>query len=395
MKKLTLIITLLSVLTITNAQTNENIMLSTDDIQKNELKVTPELEKIVIANIKNLPEKDYSYYGITNKEQLENLQLGKPIPSYWIVYEEFKKEIRFVSIWNASSISDKGLLSLQFGYTWNVPVLSDGVPFLFVSMLSVSEGDPGIFPGIKNTIEHFYNYEHKDLVIGSVSIAGVNPLSFGMDYLIIRKDNQDIFVEVYNEATGEYFKNEYSFSELIHHLKELNLREKEARERYYDKIANKTELTITPEIAEIVVTPLKNMSEIFYANHGIKNKAQLEHLELGKPVPWYRIIDEDLQFLGMWYVPVMSDDEPLLLVVIRLTDDGEYKLSSYGDAPIAEWIHNYEYKDSIIGYLDSKLHQGNRYFYIRKEHKDIFVRTTRESFKNEYSLSELINLLKK
>jgi hypothetical protein len=29
-----------------------------------------------------------------------------------------------------------------------------------------------------------------------------------MDYLIIRKENQDIFVEIYDKVTGEYFKNE-------------------------------------------------------------------------------------------------------------------------------------------------------------------------------------------
>jgi len=42
----------------------------------------------------------------------------------------------------------------------------------------------------------------------------------GMDYLYIQKDNKDIFVEVYDYATREWLKNEYSLSDII------NLRKK-------------------------------------------------------------------------------------------------------------------------------------------------------------------------
>ena len=165
----------------------------------------------------------------------------------------------------------------------------------------------------------------------------------------------------------------------------------------------KNELKMTQKITDTVVNTIYRLfidgDEKHLSNYGIKNRSQLASLQLGKPIPWYRIDNENLKFIGIWYVPVMSDGESLLLARVRLADDGEYIFLGAGAAKMAERIHNYEYKDLIIGFLDSKLHQGNSYFYIRKENEDIFVQvydySTREYFKYEYSLSELINLLKK
>jgi len=81
----------------------------------------------VITKLKNLPEGAYSYYGIKNKAQLENLHLGKPIPWYFIVNEELET----VYTYNVSRISDEEPLSLRFTNTWNVPVMSDEEPLLF------------------------------------------------------------------------------------------------------------------------------------------------------------------------------------------------------------------------------------------------------------------------
>jgi len=395
MKKLTLILTLLSVWAITNAQTDENFILSTDDVQKNELIVAPEIAETVATKLKNMSEGFYTHYDI-NKSQLENLQLGKPIPWYNIVNED----LQFVQINNVSRMADGKSLSLKFSNTWNVPVMSNEKPVLF-GLFRFSEfgGDPSIDGGIKNVIEHFQNYEHKDFIIGSVGVAG---LSFGLDYLIIRKEQKDIFVQVFDEITGEYFKNEYNFSELINHVKELELREKEKRNRYYEKVADKSELILTPEITEMLVTEAYsrhiNDSDEMLSLYGIKSRAQLENLHLGKPIPAYRIVNENLRFIGNWEVPVISGSEPLFMTTVRLEDDGQYRLVGGGGGTMAKAIRIFKHKDLITGVLGVSA-SGRDYLIIRKENKDIFVEVydleTREYLKNEYSLSELINLLKK
>lgn len=397
MKKLMLTIILLSVFVISNAQADENIILSTDDVQKNELIITPEIEETVVMWLKNLPESDYSNYGIKNKAPLENLHTGKPIPWYKIV----SNKLDFVSFWNVSHISDGETLSLRFTNTWNVPVMSDEEPLLFGLIRSSDFGGDSYIHGsnINNTIEHFHNYEYKDLVIGSV---GVNPLSSGMDYLIIRKEHKDIFVQVFDETTGEYFKNEYSFSELIDHLKVLDLREKAKQNRYYDKVADKSELKLTPEITEMLISRAYsshiNDSDEMLSNWGIKDRAQLENLHLGKPIPVYSIVNKKLTFSGRWNVPVMSGGEPLFMTLVKLEDNGQY-VDAGGSGGVAEVIHNYEHKDLIIGFLGIRSIFGYDYLIIRKEDKDIFVKwydwETHETFKTEYSLSDIINLFKK
>jgi hypothetical protein len=69
---------------ITNAQTDGNFISDSIDIQKNELKMPLELEEMVITKIKNGSIEKFYRYGIKNKEQLENLQLGKHLREYVI-----------------------------------------------------------------------------------------------------------------------------------------------------------------------------------------------------------------------------------------------------------------------------------------------------------------------
>jgi hypothetical protein len=278
----------------------------------------------------------------------------------------------------------------------------DEEPLLFV--VTALFGFIDAFDGIKNTKEHFHNYELKDSIIGSIGVES------SMDYLIIRKENQDIFVEVYDEVTGEYFKNEYRFSELINHLKELGLRkrkeEMEAQRRYLDKVANKNELNMTPEITEmldsILLSHIKNLPDDvphgILAAYGATNRSQLTNLQLGKPIPIYDVFDNEIKFIGKWKIPLTSDGVPLSLAVVSLTGDGQYTNSGGGSAGMAKLIHNYEYKDLIVGILDTG-DSEKHYLIIRKENQDIYVQTydyaTREYLKNEYSFNEVLNLLKK
>ena len=390
MKKITLIFMILGALIIANAQ-----------IEIKELTLTLEMEEKLFTDVKNLPEKQatknknlpkesYPDYDIKNWPQLENLHTGKPIPMYSIATKKFKE---FVSISNVSRISDGEPLSLRFGNIWHVPVMADGVPLLFGDIhFAHYSSDPqfiGLLPNT-NIIEHFHNYELKDSIIGFVGFK-----SFEMDYFIIRKENQDIFVQIYDEATGEYFKNEYSLRELINHLKEIVLRKEEARMRYYAQIENKSKLKITSGMKSAFISRLKDESDRDLSYLGIKNRAQLENLHLGKPIPWYVIVNENLTFEGGWSVPVMFDGKPLFLTYVKLEEDGQYRWKGSGQDAIAEAIHNYEHKNLIIGFLGTN--RGDCLI-IRRKHKNIFVqvydRATREYLKNEYSFSEVLNFLK-
>jgi len=110
-----------------HAQTVENIILDSVFLQKNELIVTPEIEEKMVTHIKNLPEEAYSDYGIKDKAQLENLQIGKPVPLYSIVNEQLEP----IRTYNVSRMADGAPLSLYFTNTWNVPVMSEDEPLLF------------------------------------------------------------------------------------------------------------------------------------------------------------------------------------------------------------------------------------------------------------------------
>jgi hypothetical protein len=350
-------------------------------IEKKELELTPEMEEMVITQIKNLPEEEYFLYGITDRSQLMNLHIGKPIPTYYLFND-----------------------TLQFRNLWLVPVMSVGDPLFLAHIMPKNDGQYKLrgfnymAGGAAPIAESIHNYKHKDLIIGSVSV----PSRREVDYLIIRKENQDIFVQMYDEITdeylkGEYFKNEFSLSELNNHLNEERM---EAQKRRYAQVANKSELILTLELTEmldsVLFSHVKNWPDWMLSYYGIKERSQLEHLHLGKPIPDYTIANENLTFIGRWRVPVMSDGEPLFLIEVQLEDNGQYRWVGSGSAAFAKIIHNYEHKDLIIGLIQS---MNNSFLIIRKDNKDIFVEVrdpaTREVLKNEYSLSEVLNLLKK
>jgi len=393
MKKITLVFTVITVLTVLTVLT----VPLTAQIEKKELTLTPEMEEMLIAKIKDLPEESYSNYGIKNKPQLENLQLGRAIARYSIQCEKLDP----LCTRNVFRLSEGDTFSVRFSNLWSIPVLCDKTPLLFgVNFFSRFGGVLDMFILDINRMEQLSNYEHKDSIIGSVRLS---PPFEGMDHLIIRKENQDIFVQIYDEVTGEYFKNEYRLNELISHIKELALREKEARMRYYEKVADKIELILTPEITEMLINGAYlryiDASDKDLSNWGIKDRSKLEHLELGKPIPRYRIEDQILIFEGSWEVPVMGDGEPLYFATVDLKENDQYRWACDGGGEMAEMIHNYKYKDLIIGFLWTKLYPVMNYLIIRKDNQDIFVkmydRETNEYLKNEYSFNEVLNLLKK
>jgi hypothetical protein len=173
-----------------NEYSLSEILFARAQIGKKELILTPELEERVIREIRNLPEENYSEYGIKNKSQLENLHIGKPIPIYTIENE-----------------------NLTFTGCWQVPVMFDG-ELLFHTRIKLEVDGQYSLEGYRSkTAEDIRNYEYKDLIIGSLLVR------YGQCYLIIRRDNQDIFVQIYDNDTREYLKNEYSFSDVLNLLK--------------------------------------------------------------------------------------------------------------------------------------------------------------------------------
>ena len=351
MKKIILIIMILGGLIIANAQT-----------EKNELKLTSEIEKMLVTAIYSdlIQDSDerLSNFGIKNRSQLENLQLGKPIPMYYLINN-----------------------TIKFRDRWQVPVLSDGEP-LFLARVFPDNGGQYRFAnaGAVPLAKSIYNYEHKNLITGFLGVTSYG----GMDYLMIRKEDKDIFVQRYDYATHEFLKNEHSLSEII--------------------IANaktdKYEMKLTPEITEMVASNIYScyikFSDKSLSDVGVENRSQLENIQLGKPIPMYILENENLIFMDRWRVPVMSDGDLLFLTDVMLKDDGQYRwIADGGGAMLAKAIHNYEYKNLIIGYLDD----DEDYLIIRKENQDIYVQRydyeTREYFKHEYSLREVINLIKK
>jgi hypothetical protein len=198
MKKITLITIMLGVLIVANAQTVENKLFDKDYVPKNELVITPEIREMLDTTVffryKNWSDKELSRFGIKNRAQLENIELGKPIPRYEL---------------------DNG--SLRFMEKWNIHVMSDGEILHFVIIKIENNGQyvwVGSGSGSAGFVTILNNYENKNLIIG---ILDRYPEP---SYFIIRKNNMDIFVKEYDYETDEYFKNEYNFSEIINHLKE-------------------------------------------------------------------------------------------------------------------------------------------------------------------------------
>jgi len=151
----------------------------------------------------------------------------------------------------------------------------------------------------------------------------------------------------------------------------------------------KHELPMTPEIIENLVTHNNNHPE---------RRSQLMNFQFGKPIPEYVInIDNgSLIFSGRWRVLKMSNGEPVSITRVELEDDGQYRWVGTGAAPLAKLIHNYEYKDLIIGCIRVS-YSGMDFLIISKDNEHNFIKVfeeeTREYFK-EYSLGEIINFLK-
>jgi len=195
MKKITLILTILSVFAIANAQDNENKNLDTDFVPKNELKMTPEITEMLITKTYLLfiddSDKELSDFGIKNREQLNSLQLGKPYPLY---------------------VLDSG--KLRFLNSWRMLVMSDGEPLHFITVDMEEDGEyTWGGSGSAKGAPIFYNYEYKDLIIGYVEV-------YPESYFIIRKDNKDIFVKSYDYKTHKQFSGEYSLPYIINLTKE-------------------------------------------------------------------------------------------------------------------------------------------------------------------------------
>ena len=365
---------ILGVITTANAQ-----------IEKNELKMPPNLEEMVATKLKNEPVEEFYRHGIKNKEQLENLQLGRAIRDYVINVDN-------------DTLTPQG---------WRVPVMYEGKA-LFLAYVTERGANFG-FPKMGEDIHH---YEREDLM-GIVTVRDIP-----WEYYYIRRENKDVFVQVFDPAARQYFKNEYSLSELIGlRNRVLELRDAHPKERRQEipeiygtnqvneddifdtNFPQKHELKMTPEITEMLASTFKYRSVQSLSAYGITNRAQLENLQFGKPIPAYRIDieNENLVFTGAWIVPMMSNGEPLFTADVMEWSKGEYRCSGAGGVALAEILRNYEYKDLIIGYL-SGYPSEKSYLIIRKEQKDIFVYVstikTHESF-NEYTFSEIINSLKK
>jgi hypothetical protein len=376
MKKLMLIMSLLSVLAIANAQVDENKISDTDFVQKNELKMPPEIIEIVLTPIKNYPHVYLSEYDNKYWSQLEDLQLGRLFPEYMI---------------------DNDTLKLS---GWLLPFLFNGEPLFLARGTRTNRGDYTFLSLVeRDKAERILNYEYKDSIVGILEQRFPQMMS----YLIIRKENKDIFVQVYDKATDEYFKNEYSFSEINNLIKDIT---QKMMQRATGNISleslPKNQLEMTPEINEMLISKVYSSfidgSDKHLSNFGIKNKEQLKNLHFGKPIPEYGIDinNENLIFTDRWQMLVMSNDEPLFITRVKLEDDGQYSYAGNGSAARAEIIHNYEHKDLIIGCI-RVFPRAYRYLIIRKDNKNIIVgmpnSATREYFK-EYSLSEVIKQIK-
>jgi len=161
----------------------------------------------------------------------------------------------------------------------------------------------------------------------------------------------------------------------------------------------RNELILTQEIREMLDTSIfsrmKNWSDQLLSMYGIKNREQLNSLQFGKPIPLYALDNGKLRFLNSWRMLVLSDGEPLHFVTVDLEEDGQYGWGGSGSALGAPIFYNYEHKDLIIGKVEV---YPEHYFIIRKDNKDIFVKSydykTRKQFSGEYSLPDIINLIK-
>ena len=170
-----------------------------------------------------------------------------------------------------------------------------------------------------------------------------------------------------------------------------------AQDTFLDNSARKNVLKITPEMAKMVENSscmfLKNVPEAMLNNYGIKNMSQLLNAELGTPIPMYVIDNQDMKFMGLWRLPILSDNEFIALATIKIIDNEQYEVVDFGAAKLAKIISNYEYKELIMGIL-RVFKQNTDYLYIQKDNRDIFLKMSDLKGK-EYSLEDIINLIKR
>ena len=162
-----------------------------DFTQRNELKITTEMakevEKRICMFLNNVPEEMLNNYGVNNRSQLLNPQLGNPIPMYIIENQD-----------------------LKFLGSWRLPILSNN-EFIALATVKFTDNDQCevVDFGAAELAKIIGNYEHKDLIMGILRVFKQNT-----DYLYIQKDNKDVFVKM-SDLKGE----EYSLKDIINLIK--------------------------------------------------------------------------------------------------------------------------------------------------------------------------------
>jgi uncharacterized protein YcgL (UPF0745 family) len=184
---------ILALISLSTTAKSQSTFLDAHSAQKDELKITPEITKVLKSDIcmffKNVPDEILNNYGIKNMSQLLNLQLGKPIPMYVIDNQ-----------------------NLAFTGFWRLPILSDDE---FIALATVKLADNEQYEivdfGAVKLAKILNNYEHKNLIIGILRVYKQNA-----DYLYIQKNNQDIFVKM-SDLNGK----KYSLSDIINIIEKI------------------------------------------------------------------------------------------------------------------------------------------------------------------------------
>lgn len=163
-------------------------------VQEHKLEVTQEIVDMVVSyvylGLSDVSDGMLHRFGVRDRSQLSNLQLGKPMANYMIGREGF----HFMNIWEFVVFSDNEPL-----LTARIRLTDDG-EYVFTGAGSA---------GLARTI---YDYEHKDLIIGLLKVSGFN----AVDYFYIRKDDRDVFVRVYDWETQSLdLISEFSLSDII------------------------------------------------------------------------------------------------------------------------------------------------------------------------------------
>ena len=175
----------------------QSVFLDTNVVQKNELRITQEITKIVKNTIymflENVPNEMLSNYGIKNMPQLLNSQLGRPIPVYMLDNQ-----------------------NLKFSGFWRLPILSDDEFIAFATVKLTDSGQCEVVDfGAAPLAKVINDYKHKDLIIGILKVYEQNT-----DYLYIQKENKDIFLKM-SDLKGK----EYSLSDINNIIPTVQIKE--------------------------------------------------------------------------------------------------------------------------------------------------------------------------